>query len=391
MVLVPSNKKKRTVKKSIISIPEQSCTVPEDDFLKPKKFARTAALELTASCNHRCIFCCNVWKGQKAVKRPFERSELTTEEWKAVIDVLVDLGVDTVIITGGEPTLHKGFVEIVRHCVSKKLTVEVITNGEFVPSSPFLFLTLQFVILFCCHAFRTTVFDDDLLCKFLASNSVYVSLSIHGDHVRHAFATGLDKIDTLPRTLETMKHLSAAGVVVCANIVVGGGCDSAAQSMEAARQAVEEGGAQMLLPVRPIQTGAGVLSEDTPEDIRRFLQCSAEEFDVAFSELSRYATKKHIGISSGCSASDSSLVPDIEAITDSPKCTCGLKTIAIDPQGWLRPCTTAGTMGGNVFDPETGCVSSDTVLTAFHSDNLGKFRSKTSQYSPCLKTLLSEK
>ena len=36
------------------------------------------------------------------------------------------------LITGGEPTLHKGFKEIVNHCVARKGRIDIVTNGEFV-------------------------------------------------------------------------------------------------------------------------------------------------------------------------------------------------------------------------------------------------------------------
>lgn len=104
----------------------------EKEAAKPSRFARSAALELTAACNHRCIFCSNVWKGVKGIKRPYEHAELTTEQWIRTVDILTELGVKDFMITGGEPTLHKGFKDIVKHCISKKCSVDIITNGEFV-------------------------------------------------------------------------------------------------------------------------------------------------------------------------------------------------------------------------------------------------------------------
>ena len=79
-----------------------------------------AYLELTYRCNLQCMHCYNAAGDAK---------ELDTQEWKNVIDVLFDCGCLRVFLTGGEPLLHEGFIDILEHARSKYMAVGVLTNG----------------------------------------------------------------------------------------------------------------------------------------------------------------------------------------------------------------------------------------------------------------------
>lgn len=73
----------------------------------------TAVLEVTYSCNHRCLFCSCPWE---APGSGFSRDrELTIEEWKEVASLLVGMGVTTLALSGGEPLAKPGIWELVRH------------------------------------------------------------------------------------------------------------------------------------------------------------------------------------------------------------------------------------------------------------------------------------
>ncbi len=81
----------------------------------------TLALELTYSCNLRCAHCI------VSAGKPLPQ-ELSTGEWKEVIDQADEMGVFQVALTGGEPTLRRDFVEIVRY-INRSMDVSVATNG----------------------------------------------------------------------------------------------------------------------------------------------------------------------------------------------------------------------------------------------------------------------
>jgi radical SAM protein with 4Fe4S-binding SPASM domain len=88
-------------------------SVPAPDYL---------ILELTNRCNLNCIHC-----SVSANERPGE--ELSTDEWKAVIKSISDMGVRAVGLSGGEPLLRRDFFEIASHAVDLGLLVGLVTNG----------------------------------------------------------------------------------------------------------------------------------------------------------------------------------------------------------------------------------------------------------------------
>jgi MoaA/NifB/PqqE/SkfB family radical SAM enzyme len=79
-------------------------------------------LELTTLCNLRCKFCFS----KAGVLR---ENELPTSEIKRVIRQLKQEDVSSFFLTGGEPTLHPDFVEIVNLISELGLDCFILTNG----------------------------------------------------------------------------------------------------------------------------------------------------------------------------------------------------------------------------------------------------------------------
>ncbi|MFH1397323.1 MAG: radical SAM protein [Candidatus Omnitrophota bacterium] len=79
-------------------------------------------LALTYRCQCRCIHC-SVGGYQLGSE------ELNIEEWKNVIDRLERIGTPRIHISGGEPTIKDGFIEIIRYASSKGFLVFLETNG----------------------------------------------------------------------------------------------------------------------------------------------------------------------------------------------------------------------------------------------------------------------
>jgi radical SAM protein with 4Fe4S-binding SPASM domain len=77
-------------------------------------------LALTYNCNNNCFFC---YTGG-----PRKGRELSTAEWKTVLDKLWDSGIPQVVFTGGEPTLRNDLVELVDH--AQQFVTGLITNGR---------------------------------------------------------------------------------------------------------------------------------------------------------------------------------------------------------------------------------------------------------------------
>jgi MoaA/NifB/PqqE/SkfB family radical SAM enzyme len=81
-------------------------------------------LELTYSCNWRCVFCYN--------PRHFDRARMGLDEWTRVLDDLRELGTLTVTLTGGEPLSHPEFLAIARAARHRGFALRVFTNGSLV-------------------------------------------------------------------------------------------------------------------------------------------------------------------------------------------------------------------------------------------------------------------
>ena len=77
---------------------------------------------LTFRCQNDCIHC---YAGG-----PHETPELTTAQWKAVINKLSDVGVFILTFTGGEPTLRDDLPELLQYAQNKGIVTGLITNGR---------------------------------------------------------------------------------------------------------------------------------------------------------------------------------------------------------------------------------------------------------------------
>lgn len=81
-------------------------------------------LELTRRCNLDCPHC--YIEGGDA-----RDGEMPASEFHRLIDEFADMGVWAVAFTGGEPTMHPAFADLVTHARDRKLLVGIATNGMF--------------------------------------------------------------------------------------------------------------------------------------------------------------------------------------------------------------------------------------------------------------------
>ena len=81
-------------------------------------------LALTYRCNNNCLHC--------YMGGPHTTQELTTEQWKRVIDRIYELEVGSIVFTGGEPILREDLVELVGY--RKDIVTGLITNGTLLTS-----------------------------------------------------------------------------------------------------------------------------------------------------------------------------------------------------------------------------------------------------------------
>jgi radical SAM protein with 4Fe4S-binding SPASM domain len=88
-------------------------------------------LALTYRCNNDCAHCYNVEHPSLTVARSSAGGgELTTANWKRMLDKAWDLGIPHIIFTGGEPTLRDDLPELVAHAEKNGQITGLNTNAR---------------------------------------------------------------------------------------------------------------------------------------------------------------------------------------------------------------------------------------------------------------------
>jgi len=86
----------------------------------------TGSIDLTYRCNFCCVHCYIVHKNKEVGS---SSRELSTDQWKSIIDDITDRGCMFLLITGGDPFLRPDFNEIYTYAKTKGLIITVFTNG----------------------------------------------------------------------------------------------------------------------------------------------------------------------------------------------------------------------------------------------------------------------
>ena len=84
-------------------------------------------LALTYRCNNDCAHCYNVEHPAPSSKG---KGELSTDDWKRVLDKAWSLGIPHIIFTGGEPTLRDDLPELVAHAEQNGQITGLNTNAR---------------------------------------------------------------------------------------------------------------------------------------------------------------------------------------------------------------------------------------------------------------------
>lgn len=142
-------------------------------------------LEVTNECNLQCVHCykeAGTSLGQ----------ELATKEWKLIIDELVDAGVITAAVTGGEPFVREDIFDILMYLYDNTIGINVFTNG--------------------------ILLDEKKVQKLQKMHPERVMVSIDGAIPKtHELIRGKN---TFKKTVESIKMLIDNGIPVRTNTVI---------------------------------------------------------------------------------------------------------------------------------------------------------------------------
>lgn len=101
----------------------------------PNRVVPWVALEITERCNYSCLHCFNAQGNERG------RRELSLSQVDDLLDGAQAAGVNAVLITGGEPLLHRNFREIVSAIYERGMFVhEINTNGSLLDCETLAFL-----------------------------------------------------------------------------------------------------------------------------------------------------------------------------------------------------------------------------------------------------------
>jgi radical SAM protein with 4Fe4S-binding SPASM domain len=95
-------------------------------------------LALTYRCNNDCAHCYNLRPTPSAPIPTHSSSELTTDQWKRILDRLWEIGIPHVVFTGGEPTLRSDLPELIAHAERNGQISGLNTNGRRLSDPPFV-------------------------------------------------------------------------------------------------------------------------------------------------------------------------------------------------------------------------------------------------------------
>jgi radical SAM protein with 4Fe4S-binding SPASM domain len=92
-------------------------------------------LAITYRCNNDCSHCYN--------ERTRAKTELSTDEWREILNQLWDVGIPHIVFTGGEPTLREDLPDLIAHAENLGQIAGINTNGRKLKDTRFVDVLVQ--------------------------------------------------------------------------------------------------------------------------------------------------------------------------------------------------------------------------------------------------------
>ena len=158
------------------------------DQLETGLRAHRAYLYLGFVCNNNCVFCAS-----DRTNRAKDKKELTIDEVKSFVEEQSE-HCDHLLISGGEPTIHRDILDIVHLAKSKFRYVHIATNGillaEYSFACELISIGVDCVSIPVYHTCEDTF--NDLVKNDIAYSSVLLALrNLHNLKSKYAFQVGI--------------------------------------------------------------------------------------------------------------------------------------------------------------------------------------------------------
>ncbi len=277
---------------------------------------KTAVLELTSHCNHRCVFCSTPWDADSPEHGRFDcPAELTTAEWRQCIDFMLARKVQSFAFTGGEPLLRPDLFELVDFVRSRPASHPLFNaDGKVCGQEeklPELTLITNGRLLTAAHA-KQLQGKVNAVVVSLPGLKAYAELTGGGDPVAALAAISLlaeQKVPVIVSICVTTRNLPELFENIAAGFLAG---------------------ANQLLLNRFLPGGRGTIHRElclSAEQVRQMLRI-ADEACVAANRFGSVGTELPLCV---CDQ-------EFKKLTVGTQCAGGVEFFAVAPDGSVRPC-----------------------------------------------------
>jgi radical SAM protein with 4Fe4S-binding SPASM domain len=260
------------------------------------------SLELTPSCNNCCPGCCNVFIDATVPQATRDASPpLSAAQWRALL-AKIHPHAERVRLTGGEPTLHPEFTEIVRVLAEFGISFSIFTNA-------------------CWQ-------HPDQLVALLKTTPQCVGLliSLHGaDAETHEAFSGMP--GSFAETVCNIRLAARAGLKVATSTVV-------------FKQNFDK--------LADIVAFSAALGADHAV-VNRYLGASLPAIEPSYAELQIAVQTAERLRREGARVKFGNGVPQCFVTNSSTGCLAGVAYCAVSPWGELRPCNHSPTVAGDLL------------------------------------------
>ena len=288
--------------------------------------------ELTHRCPLKCPYCSNPLDLERA------SAEMSTDDWKRLLDQAADIGVLQIHFSGGEPLVRRDLVELVRHAAQRELYSNIITSG--------------------------VMLTDEVMAALVDSGVDHVQLSFQDSETVSAETIGGYRGAQAKKTAAAAR-IKAAGVPMTTNFVVHRlNIDRVADMIALG----ERLGSSRMEIAHTQYYGWGLLNRSALLPTREQLDRATNVVETARIRLKGVVTIDYV-------------VPDYYATR--PKACMGgwaRRFINISPSGKALPCHAAETLPGMIF-PSVRETSLADIWN--HSVAFNKFRGTEWMPDPC--------